>query len=279
MHHVGLVVAHASVLTDGLREHASVVFPAESHAEKEGTVVHPDGRLQRLRAAIGHPGDIRPGWWVLTELSKRVGLDTGVLTSGMAFKQLVEAVPFYAGLTLDELGGRGVRWPQRPEAESLGERPAGSAPPPSPVPPEAEAADAGAFADEPTIGEPAESTVPTPRDDAPEIGATDGGGGGRGDGALRLGTYRPFWASPEVEISPSLHFTIARQQLELSPEDAGRLGIAGGETVEVSQNGARVEAKAVVRSGVPAGIAFLAEGIAADSANALTGAEIEVRKP
>jgi NADH-quinone oxidoreductase subunit G len=293
MHHVGLVVAHASVLTDGLREHASVVFPAESHAEKEGTVVHPDGRLQRLRAAIGHPGDIRPGWWVLTEISKRVGLDTGVLTSGMAFRQLVEAVPFYAGLTLDELGGRGVRWPQRPEAESLGERPAGPAPPPSPVPPEAEAADAGAFADEPTIGEPAESTVPAPRDDAsaprdtasaprddaPEIGASDEGpGSGRGDGALRLGTYRPFWAAPEVEISPSLHFTIARQQLELSPEDAGRLGIAGGETVEVSQDGARLEARAVVRSGVPMGTAFLAEGIAANSANALTGAEIEVVK-
>src|ERR1700729_1806487 len=51
-----LVVAHASVLTEGLAEHASVIFPAESHAEKEGTVVHPDGRMQRLRAAIGHPG-------------------------------------------------------------------------------------------------------------------------------------------------------------------------------------------------------------------------------
>jgi NADH-quinone oxidoreductase subunit G len=51
-----LVVAHASVLTEGLREHATVIFPAESHAEKEGTVVHPDGRLQRLRIAIAHPG-------------------------------------------------------------------------------------------------------------------------------------------------------------------------------------------------------------------------------
>ncbi|MBV9046750.1 MAG: NADH-quinone oxidoreductase subunit NuoG, partial [Solirubrobacterales bacterium] len=36
-----LVVAHASVLTDGLREHANVIFPADSYAEKEGTVVHP----------------------------------------------------------------------------------------------------------------------------------------------------------------------------------------------------------------------------------------------
>ncbi|MBV8955919.1 MAG: NADH-quinone oxidoreductase subunit NuoG, partial [Solirubrobacterales bacterium] len=55
LHRAALVVAHASVLTEGLREHANVIFPAESHAEKEGTVVHPDGRIQRLRVAIAHP--------------------------------------------------------------------------------------------------------------------------------------------------------------------------------------------------------------------------------
>ena len=65
----GLVVAHASVLTDGLREHANVVFPAESYAEKEGTVVHPDGRVQRLRTAIAHPGQVRAGWAVIVELA------------------------------------------------------------------------------------------------------------------------------------------------------------------------------------------------------------------
>ena len=68
-----LVVAHASVLTDGLREHANVVFPAESYAEKEGTVVHPDGRLQRLRPAIAHPGEVAAGWSVLAELASAAG--------------------------------------------------------------------------------------------------------------------------------------------------------------------------------------------------------------
>ena len=67
------VVAHASFLTDGLREHATVVFPAESYAEKEGTVTHPDGRLQRLRPAIGRPGDVRAEWQVLAELGRALG--------------------------------------------------------------------------------------------------------------------------------------------------------------------------------------------------------------
>jgi anaerobic selenocysteine-containing dehydrogenase len=81
-----------------------------------------------------------------------------------------------------------------------------------------------------------------------------------------------------VELSPALHYTIARQLLELSPEDARRLGVQSGENVVVSQNGTRLSATAHVRTGVPAGTAFLAEGIAADSANVFTESTIAVAK-
>ena len=39
---------------------ADVLFPLETHAEKDGTVTHPDGRLQRVRPSASRPGDIRP---------------------------------------------------------------------------------------------------------------------------------------------------------------------------------------------------------------------------
>jgi NADH-quinone oxidoreductase subunit G len=95
---------------------------------------------------------------------------------------------------------------------------------------------------------------------------------------LRLGTYRSIWASPEVEISPALQFTIAEQIVELAPEDATRLGIRDGEPVQVAQNGTRLRGRAAVRTGVPSGTAFLAAGIAKDSANALTEPLVEVSK-
>ncbi len=240
MHHVALVVAHASMLTEGVRRHADVVFPAESHAEKDGTVVHPDGRLQRLRTAIAHPGQVRAGWQVLSKIAEGVGYDLGVLTSPMAFKQLVAEVPFYAGLTLEEIGGRGARWTERDAASEM------------PVP----------------AGDPASD----PRGSGVRIlweGAPSGI-------SLRLGTYRSIWASPEVEASPALHFAIAHQQLELSPEDAGRLGIDHGSAVTVAQNGTRLSATAAVRTGVPPGTVFLGEGIATDSANELTEPSVEV---
>jgi len=110
------VIAHAAFLTEGIAEHANVVFPAEAYPEKEGTIVHPDGRLQRLRPAIARPGSVRAGWQVIAELALRVGRDLDALNTSMASQQLFDAVSFYAGLTLEEIGGKGVRWQEREQA-------------------------------------------------------------------------------------------------------------------------------------------------------------------
>jgi NADH-quinone oxidoreductase subunit G len=98
---------------------ADVVFPAESHAEKEGTVTHPDGRVQRLRPVVPHPGGVRMGWEVLVELSAALGHELGLDTGPMVLAQIAREVPFYAGLTHEEIGATGVRWQQRPAAAEL----------------------------------------------------------------------------------------------------------------------------------------------------------------
>ncbi len=115
----GAIVAFAQFRDEGLAEHADVVFPASVYAEKEGTVTHPDGRLQRVRQALGHRGDARAGWWVLAELCERVGAGLGVPSAPAVTALLTEAVPFYAGVTLDEIGGTGVRWQERDAASAL----------------------------------------------------------------------------------------------------------------------------------------------------------------
>ncbi len=122
----GTVIVHATHLTDALRAHADVVFPAETYPEKEGTVTHPDGRVQRLRPAVRHLGETRAEWQVLAELTRRIGLtlagsphdggqagDLDVLSGSMASQLLFDAVPQYSGLTLEQIGGRGVRWQER----------------------------------------------------------------------------------------------------------------------------------------------------------------------
>jgi NADH-quinone oxidoreductase subunit G len=204
-----------------------VVFPAETYAEKEGTVTHPDGRLQRVRQALGRPGDVRAGWSVLAELCERLGASTGALSSPMVTALVADAVPFYAGLTLDEIGGDGVRWQDREAASAL----------------------------------PAVELSTEPLVDPPEA-----------PGGLVLAGAPTLWAGPEVEYSPSLRFLATGEKAWLSVEDARRLGVQNGDEVELSVNGDRLNATAVVRTGVPAGSVFL-------SPPALADGPVEVRSP
>jgi NADH-quinone oxidoreductase subunit G len=98
---------------------ADMVFPLETHAEKDGTVTHPDGRLQRVRPSASRPGDIRPGWLVLSELSSALGHDTGIDSQPTAFTALTESVSFYAGISDGDIGGRGIRWQDTAAAANL----------------------------------------------------------------------------------------------------------------------------------------------------------------
>src|SRR4051812_29804323 len=114
------VIAFADFLNESVEQHANVVFPAESYAEKEGTVTHPDGRVQRLRQSISRPGQVRPQRTVLLDLiSELAGHRLEIHSAPMLTAQAFAAVPFYAGLTLEEIGGRGVRWPEREAASKL----------------------------------------------------------------------------------------------------------------------------------------------------------------
>jgi NADH-quinone oxidoreductase subunit G len=72
-----------------------------------------------VRQALGHAGEVRPAWRVLADLCERVGAGVGALSARMVTDRLAEAVPFYAGITLDEIGGLGVRWQERDAASAL----------------------------------------------------------------------------------------------------------------------------------------------------------------
>jgi NADH-quinone oxidoreductase subunit G len=228
----GTVIAHAAFLDETTRQYADVVFPAQVYAEQEGTVTHPDGRVQRLRPAVGNRGSVRAGWQVLAELSRRLGNDLKLPTYAAVNATLFEAVPFYQGLTLAELGGRGVRWPQRDEAAQL-PQPAKKAP----------------F----TLKQL--PSAPSAR------------------GALRLGSFRPLWATAEVEASPSLKFATVEQEAQLAPADAKRLKLQAGDLIVLSANGTDVQAKVTLRSGIPNGTVFLAQATRENNATALLGLE------
>ena len=176
---------------------ADVVFPLETHAEKDGTVTHPDGRLQRVRPRAERPGDIRPGWQVLAELSLALGHETGIHSQPTRLRRPHRGRPL---LRRDHR--RGDRRPRHPLAGD------GSSREPSATARGAELAGDGRLADTPARSR-VRRAVPAPER----------------PGVLTLGTYRDLWAGPVTELNPPLKFLSPQQRLELSPADAERLGL------------------------------------------------------
>jgi NADH-quinone oxidoreductase subunit G len=236
---------------------ADVLFPLETHAEKDGTVTHPDGRLQRVRPSAGRPVDIRSNIQVLAELSAALGLDTGINSQPTAFAALTAAVPFYNGITDADIAGRGFRWQDSPSAAS--------------APASAEPAAVTGSGDTQRGAPPASTqAADDPRGVASPESVTAAG-------SLTLGTYRDLWAGPITELNPPLKFLTPQQRLEISLADAERLGLKTGDQVKVSQNGSSIEAQVQVKERVAEGVCFLAEGVSAGNANALlNGGPVEV---
>ncbi len=74
---------------------ASVVLPIASFAEAQGTVTSAEGRVQRVRPACQAPGEARPGWQVLAELSAAMGLSQPYGSAADVLREIGTVVPAY----------------------------------------------------------------------------------------------------------------------------------------------------------------------------------------
>ena len=180
-------------------------------------------------------------WEVLADIGNRIGLEMAHhVTAAGVLTEIAEHAPLYRGITVDEIGGRGVRWPEREQSRTGA----------------AEVIGGLSFSDpEEPLG------APPPH-----------------DGELRLATARDIWAAPEIEHSPSLEFLRPRQRLMLNPADADLLGIRRGDPVRVASNGTILETEASPREAVKRGTCHLIERTAEHNPNVLmNGGPVLVR--
>jgi len=52
---------------------ADILLPAAAWGEKQGTVTNSERRISRQRAFRAAPGEARPDWWIVSEVSRRLG--------------------------------------------------------------------------------------------------------------------------------------------------------------------------------------------------------------
>ena len=94
-------------------ELADVVLPACSYAEKDGTFTATDRRVQLVRKAVEPLGGSRPDWWIIQELSRRLGHEMGLPGPPEVMDEVAREAPIYVGVSHARLQTEDLRWPCR----------------------------------------------------------------------------------------------------------------------------------------------------------------------
>ena len=97
------------ILSNDASENATVVLPSFVFAEKRGSMINGEGRLQRLNRAVRGPGEARDDWEILRDLIQACAGQNSIYSIEDVFRQMAEAVPQLAGLSLNKIGDLGVQ--------------------------------------------------------------------------------------------------------------------------------------------------------------------------
>ena len=90
---------------------ADVVLPAACFAEKDGTFTNSERRVQRIRRAVEAPGEARPDWQIVCDVSTAMGYPMSYDGPGDILDELASLTPSYGGMSFDRIDEVGLQWP------------------------------------------------------------------------------------------------------------------------------------------------------------------------
>jgi formate dehydrogenase alpha subunit len=249
-------VLYQDIFMNETGEYADIILPAASFAEKDGTFTNSDRRVQLIRPAVTLPGEARPDWDILQDLSRRVEEKLGMKNNiGFNFKnpaeiwdEMAALTPPFQGISHDRImKENGVHWP-----------------------------------------------CPTP--DHPGTPYLFSESFPRGKGALTSLSYRPSQELPDEDFPLILstgrvlyHWhggTMTRRSklddiypealVEIHPSDAETIGVYTGDWVKLRSRRGEIEVKTLVTERSPVGMVFLPFHFVEAAANILT---LDARDP
>jgi len=223
-------------------ELADVVFPACSYAEKDGTFTATDRRVQLVRKAVEPLGGSRPDWWIIQELSRRLGHEMSFSGPDEIMDEVARVAPIYGGISHARLQTEDLRWPCR-DAGDPGTR----------------ILHIGRFSCGRGRFHAVEHRPPAeePDDEYPLV--------------LTTGRQLFHWHTGTMtRRSGTLVNQVNEAYVEVNPADAAALGVGDTETVRVTSRRGSIELKARVTARIMPGIVFIPFHYVEAAANRLT---------
>jgi formate dehydrogenase alpha subunit len=223
-------------------QYADVVLPSACFAEKNGTFTNTERRVQRIRTAVPPPGEARSDWETICDLSTKLGYKMSYDSAGHIMDEIASLTPIYGGMSFERIDSVGLQWPC-PDKDHPGTK----------------YLHKGKF----TRGKGKFHTVSfkapaeSPGKKFPFVLTT-----GRQLYQFHTGTMTRKSAAIN-QVSPTGY-------VEIQLEDAGKLGIADGDTVEVSSIRGKVSTLAKVTKNIEKGWLFMPFHFHEAPANMLT---------
>ena len=228
-------------------EFADVVLPAAGFTERAGTYTNSERRVQLVRPALPPLADSRPDWVILCQLANGMGAGWAYDSPQQIFQEMAELTPQYAGLSHARLEAGGLQWPC-----------------PLPDHPGTPILHAHQFTRGKGLFSPVDYVPPAePTDEQYPL-------------VLSTGRVLFHWHGGTLSRrSPGLDGLAPEAELEIHPQDAGRLGIVQGAPVAVRSRRGEVRARARITRRSPPGTVFLTFHYAEAPANRLTGSAVD----
>ncbi len=97
--------------------YAHVVLPASSFLEKSGTFTNGERRIQKVQAVVDPLPGTKPDGQIVIEMMRRMGADMPDYDPAIMLNEISRIVPFFAGVTWENLGENGKQWPVAPDGK------------------------------------------------------------------------------------------------------------------------------------------------------------------
>jgi len=228
-------------------EHADVVLPASSFAEKSGTFTNTERKIQLINPAINPLGKSKPDWKILTQIAGKLGSKWDYESPADIMDEIASVTPIYGGISHNRLKNSELQWPcpskNHPGTKYLHENKFSRG--------------KGKFH---AVNFIAPDELPDK--DYPFILTT-----GR-----KLNHFHTGTLSRRSSGLDSIH---PEELIEINPHDGKKLNLKEGQKVKVSSRRGSLTAKTIFTGRVPKGVIFMSFHFRESPANILTNPAVD----
>ncbi|MAS35927.1 MAG: NADH dehydrogenase (quinone) subunit G [Anaerolineaceae bacterium] len=230
-------VINLTLFQDELGDHADIVLPIQSFAERDGSYTNGERRVQRFYTAHGPVGEALPAWQAISRIGELAGQGRAKLSAAATMMDIIKDIPAFEGCRYQDLARTEVQFPVIGDDVYYG---------------------GTAYRNRGGLG----VQIATAADNGESIQSTkvsvpEALSAGRGK-LLIMPVVRLYNRERAFRPSDVVHVRVPAPHAGLNPEDAKRLKVDSGDTVEIEvDNGPAVQVEVIVLEGVPAGTVTL----------------------